>query len=56
MATKRKGVSGGKNGRKKRKVEDEDDWYDGISSKGDITEEIIAQIYHLNDVCQKSMQ
>ena len=51
---KRKAVSGSK-GRKKKKVDEEDEWFAGISTQEDIRPALINKMYHINDECQKSM-
>lgn len=54
--SKRKASGAKTNGRKKKKTEEEDDeWFAGIATLDDIGPSLINKIYHLNDVCQKSM-
>ncbi len=54
--SKRKPTTNTKPGRKKRKVEEEGEcWYSNINNITDILPEHINKIYHINDVCQKSM-
>lgn len=56
MATKRKATTSKSNGRKKKKVEEEEDeWFAGITTCDDIGPSLIKKIYHIDEVCQKSM-
>lgn len=35
--------------------DDEDSWFKGVESEEDVSDELIARIYHEDQVCTKSM-